>query len=205
MVAHDLRAGTAGAVYREGLAVTGPGREVLRAREAWRWVGRERPPFAETPAAGQESVWDYPRPPRIEPVSARLLVVHAGCVVADTREGVRVLETAGAPTYYFPPGDVDGDRLVHTSGRSGCEWKGRAHHFDVEVDGRRARDAAWCYPDPYPEYAALAGWLSFMPGRIGACTIGEERVAPQPGGYYGGWVSAALAGPIKGVPGTEGW
>jgi uncharacterized protein (DUF427 family) len=174
---------------------------VLQARARWRFDGRERPPWAERPGPGQESVWDFPRPPRIEPVSSSLRVVHAGCVVAETQSGLRILETAGAPTYYFPPEHVDVAQLVVAASESFCEWKGRAQSFDL----RRAPGAAWSYPDPYPEYEAVRGWFAFLPARVDACFVGEVRATPQPGGYYGGWVTPALAGPIKGGPGTGSW
>ncbi len=114
---------------------------------------------------------------------------------------MRIVETAGAPTYYFPSDDVDLARLAIASGHSFCEWKGAARHFDVDD----ATEAAWCYPDPFPEFAAIRGWMSFLPSRVDACWIGEARATPQPGGYYGGWVTPGLSGPIKGGAGSESW
>jgi uncharacterized protein (DUF427 family) len=121
--------------------------------------------------------------------------------VAETHRGLRIVETAGAPTYYFPRSDVDAAQLVRSAASSSCEWKGTARHFDVGD----AREAAWCYPDPYPEFAAIRDWLSFLPARLEACFIGDVRAAPQPGGYYGGWVTPDLVGPIKGGPESGSW
>ncbi len=161
------------------------------------------------PSAGahdHESVWDYPRPPRLEPVAERLRVVFGGEVVADTASGFRVLETSHPPTYYFPPGGVRAGALVPEAGASLCEWKGRAVYFTVVGGGgRRAPRAAWAYPDPSPAFRALAGHVAFYPAPMDACFVGEERVAPQPGGFYGGWVTRRVAGPFKGGPGSGGW
>ena len=156
-------------------------------------------------AHGQENVWAYPRPPRLEPVPERLRVVFGGEVIADTASGWRVLETSHPPTYYFPPGDVRPGVLVPESGASLCEWKGRAVYFDVVGRERRAPRAAWACPDPTPAFRALAGHVAFYPAPMDACFVGEERVTPQPGGFYGGWVTRRLVGPFKGGPGSGGW
>lgn len=182
-----------------------PGPEVLRRRQAWQYDGSERPPWAEEPGPGQESVWDFPRPPRIEPERRLVRVVHRDAVVAESRSALRILETAGAPTLYVPETDVDSERLAPGGASSACEWKGRARHFDVRVGDEIARDAAWAYPDPYPEFEAVRGWLSFHPGRLDACWLDDVRVTAQPGGYYGGWVTPDLAGPIKGGSGSGSW
>jgi len=181
------------------------GREVLLARSRWRFTGSERPSWAERPAPGRESVWDYPRPPRIEPETRRVRVAHRGVAVAESARALRVLETAGAPTLYLPPADVDLGRLAPNAGVSFCEWKGRARLFDVLAAGDVLEAAAWCYPDPYPEFEAIRGWLAFHPGRLSDCWLAETRATPQPGGYYGGWVTPDLAGPIKGGPGSAAW
>jgi uncharacterized protein (DUF427 family) len=158
---------------------------------------------------GQESVWDFPRPPRIEPVEGPARVLFAGKVVAETEHLVRVVETAGAPCYYFPPDEVDWSLLDPSDETSVCEWKGLAVHYDLVVGPRRSPAAAWAYPDPFddlPEgYEDIAGYPAFYPGRTDGCELRGERVRPQPGGYYGGWVTQSLAGPIKGEPGSEGW
>lgn len=152
----------------------------------------------------RESVWDYPRPPRIEPVDRRVRVSLAGELIAESDGALRVLETAGAPTVYVPPDDVAVDALVPVSGGSFCEWKGAASYFDVVVAGSRAERAAWAYDDPTGPFREIAGWPSFYPALV-QCTLDEEIVEPQPGGFYGGWVTAEITGPIKGEPGSGGW
>jgi uncharacterized protein (DUF427 family) len=151
-------------------------------------------------------VWDYPRPPRLEPVPRRVVVEFAGVVLADSGSALRMLETSHPPTYYLPPADVRTDLLVPSHRRgSHCEWKGGARYWHVRVDARVARDAAWSYPDPFDEYAPLAGHLAFYCAAMDACRVGDLVATAQPGGFYGGWVTADLVGPFKGEPGTEGW
>lgn len=163
------------------------------------------PPRPTPPGPGQESVWGYPRPPRLEPVPERLRVVLGGVTVADTAAGWRVLETSHPPSYYFPPEDVVPGSLIPASGGSFCEWKGVADHLDVAAGGARAPRAAWRYRDPTPAFAALRGCVAFHPALVDACWVGDERATPQPGGFYGGWVTSRVAGPFKGGPGTRGW
>jgi uncharacterized protein (DUF427 family) len=126
-------------------------------------------------------------------------------VVARARATLRVVETAGAPTYYLEETDVDRSLLVPSGTDSFCEWKGRALHYDLRVAGVTVAEAAWLYPDPFPEFDAIRGWLAFHPARVDACWLGDTKVEPQAGGYYGGWVTPDLAGPIKGEAGTEAW
>lgn len=154
---------------------------------------------------GDESVWDYPRPPRLEPVPQRLRVVFAGETLAETLAGYRVLETSHPPTYYFPPSDVAAT-LLGSARRAGlCEWKGRAVLHDVVAGTRCAEGAAWAYPDPTPGFRAIAGYLAFYAGPMDACLVGDVRAEPQPGGFYGGWITPGIVGPFKGGPGTMGW
>ena len=153
----------------------------------------------------QESVWDYPRPPRVAPDQRRLRVTFNGQVVADTTRGVRVLEAASPPTIYFPPDDVRVELLRPVGHMTVCEWKGVAEHFDVIVGDNVASRAAWTYAKPKPGYESISGWISFYPGRVDEATVDDERVRPQPGGYYGGWITDEIVGPFKGDPGTEGW
>jgi uncharacterized protein (DUF427 family) len=158
------------------------------------------------PGPGQESVWDYPRPPRVEPVPERLRVIVDGEVLADTTRGFRVLETAGAPVYYFPPDDVRMDRLRPSRHTSLCEWKGQAtYHGYVGAGGRVIDDVAWSYPRPNPGYEAIRDHLAFYAGRVDEAWVGDERATPQPGHFYGGWVTSRIVGPIKGEPGSAGW
>jgi uncharacterized protein (DUF427 family) len=151
-----------------------------------------------------ENVHDYPRPPALEDAARRLIVRLGGRVAADTARGLRVLETHHAPTYYIPREDVRA-RLEPAPGASFCEWKGRARYFDVICGQARARRAAWTYEDPTPRFRRLAGHVAFYAGAMEACFVGDERVRPQPGDFYGGWVTANLEGIPKGAPGTEGW
>jgi uncharacterized protein (DUF427 family) len=164
-------------------------------------------PRPDRPRPGQESVWDYPRPPRLEPVGLSLRVEHAGQTVAQTVRGLRYLETSHPPTYYLPPGDVRTDWL-RPAGATGsfCEWKGRAVYFDLAVSGSPIVPAAcWSYPDPTAAFRALRDHVAFYAGKVDACWVGDEQATPQPGAFYGGWVTRSLAGPFKGVPGSHGW
>jgi uncharacterized protein (DUF427 family) len=153
----------------------------------------------------RENVQDYPRPPAVEPVADRLSVVLGGVEVAATTRGYRVLETHHAPTYYFPPEDIAPGALRAAAGSSFCEWKGAARYFDVAGGGRTASRAAWAYPAPTPAFAAIAGYVAFYPAPMDGCFVGDVQVRPQPGGFYGGWVTPNLYGIVKGGPGTEGW
>jgi uncharacterized protein (DUF427 family) len=150
-------------------------------------------------------VWDYPRPPRVEDVSKQIQVVFNGVTIADTREAKRVLETSHPPVYYIPRKDVRMEYLAEAAGSSFCEWKGQARYYTVGVDSRRAERAAWSYPAPVRGYAAIVDHLAFYAGPMDACTVDGERVKPQPGGFYGGWITADIVGPFKGEPGTMGW
>lgn len=174
------------------------------ARGHWRYTGQERPPFAIEPGPDEESVWDYPRPPRLEPVAHEVVVRHGAATIACSRGALRVLETASPPTVYLPPDAITPGTLVQAPGSSRCEWKGGAVYWTVVAGGERLDRAAWSYPDPLPGFEALAGYVSFYPALV-ECYVGEDRAMPQPGGFYGGWVTSRIVGPIKGWPGTEGW
>jgi uncharacterized protein (DUF427 family) len=176
---------------------------IVAAREKWAYRGQERPPFAEPVGPGELSVWDFPRPPLLEPVPETLRVLRAEIEVAHTVAGSRVLETAGAPTYYFPPADVRQELLVPLEATSICEWKGIAASFAL-VDDPSRMPVAWSYVETFEEFSEIQGWFAFYPGRL-SCYLGLELVAPQPGGYYGGWVTKDLKGPIKGEAGTGHW
>jgi len=157
------------------------------------------------PGPGQESVWDYPRPPRVEPCRRHVRVEVGGRIVAESDRALRVLETAGAPAIYVPAGDVLTDVLEPARGTTECEWKGTASYFHVSSGGRLARRAAWTYERPNRGYESIAGHFSFYPARVDVCLLGGERVRPQEGGFYGGWVTDDIVGPIKGAPGTQHW
>lgn len=152
-----------------------------------------------------ESVWDFPRPPRLEPTPRRIRVVFAGVTVVDTSRALRVLETSHPPTYYVPREDARMDLLEPTPRRSFCEFKGTAHYLTLRVADRVAEDCAWSYSDPMAGFEGLKDHLAFYPGRVDECLVDDEPAKPQPGGFYGGWVTADLRGPFKGDPGTEGW
>lgn len=157
------------------------------------------------PGPDQESVWDYPRPPRLERVSLEARIVFGGETIVAATSAFRVLETSHPPSYYFAPADIRAGTLVPAGGGSVCEWKGRAAYFDVVAGGRRAARAAWSYPNPTGPFAALAGHVAIYPGPMDGCWIDGERVLPQPGGFYGGWITSRVVGPFKGEPGTAGW
>ncbi len=175
------------------------------ARLAAAWARSPKPEHIPAPVANQESVWDYPRPPAIEQVSKRVQVIVGEVCIADSRQCLRVLETASPPTVYFPPQDVEQSRLQPEPGSSSCEWKGVATYLAVVTSQTVIHRAAWCYANPFDEYAALTGYISFYPGRVTRCVYGDETARPQPGGFYGGWVTSNLVGPFKGEPGSEGW
>ena len=157
------------------------------------------------PGPGQESVWDYPRPPRVEEVPERLCVVVDGEVLADTTHGLRVLETAGPPVYYLPPGDIRLDRLVRSGHGTVCEWKGEAGYWTYDHRGLRIDNIAWSYERPKPGFEAIAGYLAFYAGLVDEAWVGEEQATPQPGRFYGGWITSRIVGPFKGTPGSAGW
>jgi uncharacterized protein (DUF427 family) len=157
------------------------------------------------PAPGQESVWDYPRPPAVEPVAARVRVVLAGVTIAASTSALRVLETSHPPNYYLPPHDVLLGHLEASTRQSFCEFKGLAQYWSVVVGDRREVDVAWSYRSPSSGYEALADHVACYAAAMDECWVGDERVTPQPGGFYGGWVTSAVVGPFKGVPGSMGW
>ncbi|HEX6127394.1 MAG TPA: DUF427 domain-containing protein [Candidatus Limnocylindria bacterium] len=168
-------------------------------------MNRSTPVRRVEPGPGQESAWDYPRPPRVERSSRLVRVEFAGRVVAESSQALRVLETAGAPVWYIPRDDVRTELLIPTPRRTFCEWKGAAHYLDVRVGDRIAAAAAWSYPQPSPGYEAIRDHVAFYAGRVDAAYVDGERVTPQPGRFYGGWVTSDVVGPFKGDPGSEGW
>ncbi|KQN27106.1 hypothetical protein ASF00_12125 [Sphingomonas sp. Leaf34] len=154
---------------------------------------------------GQTSVWDFPRPAIAERCPRHIRIVHRGQIVANTCASVRTLETSHPPSYYIPPDDVAMVLLRRSTHRSFCEWKGDAVYYDLVLDGETIRDVAWSYPAPTRVFAALRDHLAFYAAPFDTCTVDDERVVPQPGGFYGGWITADLAGPFKGVPGSRYW
>ena len=162
-------------------------------------------PNAVPPGPGQESVWDYPRPSRLEAVTRRLRVVFNGVTIADTACGFRVLETSHPPTYYLPPADILMVHLRPAGGGSVCEWKGAALYWDVVVGDRVAARAAWSCPAPTRGFLPIRDFVAFYAGLLDGCYVDGERVTPQPGRFYGGWITRDIVGPFKGEPGTGGW
>ncbi|MEM6538636.1 MAG: DUF427 domain-containing protein [Pseudomonadota bacterium] len=184
--------------------------EILKAVKGHRdgWSVSQKPVPEET-GSGEESVWDFPRPPAVQDVSKRIIIELAGHVVADTCNAIRIIETAGAPVYYLPPADCDLTCLIKTEHYSVCEWKGAATYFDLEANGELRAGAAFSYLDPIDDlnmgYRRVAGYFGFYAGKVDRATIDGEQVSPQPGGLYAGWVTKNLRGPIKGAPGTGHW
>ena len=158
-----------------------------------------------------ESVWDYPRPPRMERSTRHLRIVHDGRQIADTTNAWRILETSHPPVYYIPQADVTMQFLTRSARRSSfCEWKGSAIYWNIDLRGilpgsSVVLDAAWSYPDPTLSYAGLKNHFAFYASRVDECTVDGERVQAQPGDFYGGWITSHVRGPFKGLPGTCGW
>jgi uncharacterized protein (DUF427 family) len=162
-------------------------------------------PTPQRPGPGQESVWDYPRPPRVEPTDSVVDIRLGNEVVARTTEALRVLETSHPPTYYLPLAAFAPGVLQPTTGSSYCEWKGDASYYDLVTGTRTAARAGWAYHRPSPGFEALADHVAVMPGSVEACTVDGEVVVAQEGGFYGGWITSRVVGPFKGGPGSRGW
>jgi uncharacterized protein (DUF427 family) len=135
----------------------------------------------------------------------RVRIEFGGRVIADSTAALRILETSHPPTIYVPPGDVEAECFEPAAGSSYCEWKGLAAYLDVVAGGRSEPAAAWTYREPVAAYAQLRDHIAVYPGRMDACWLGDERVSAQEGDFYGGWITAEIAGPFKGAPGTRGW
>jgi uncharacterized protein (DUF427 family) len=169
----------------------------------WKHTGKQRPAFAIEPGPGQESVWDYPRPPVLVATDEHVQVSHNNAILADTYAALRVLETASPPTYYIPAAAIDWSQLEAIAHSSFCEWKGRASYFALAGDSSR-NPVAWQYANPSTSFAAIDGHASFYPSRV-CCEVNGERVIPQAGEFYGGWITRRVVGPFKGEPGTGHW
>ncbi len=164
-------------------------------------MNRQRIP----PEPGQESVWDYPRPPRLEETQKHIEVIFNTIVIASTRRAMRVLETSHPPVYYIPRQDVLMQYLLPSTGQSVCEWKGIAAYYSVVVEDKTVARAAWYYPDPTPNFRPIKDCIAFYPSLMDGCFVDGELVRPQPGDFYGGWITSDIVGPFKGEPGTYGW
>lgn len=178
---------------------------MLVSREWTTIIGGMRQSERVEPGPGQESVWDYPRPPRLEATSSHLVVEFAGITVADTTAAYRVLETSQPPAFYLPPADVAMELLQPTTTRTFCEWKGLAHYYSIVVGDRSTRDAAWAYADPTPAFTEITDYVAFYPQRVDRCVVDGEVVEPNEGSFYGGWITSRIVGPFKGGAGTAGW
>jgi uncharacterized protein (DUF427 family) len=152
-----------------------------------------------------ESVWDYPRPPAVDPSGEHVVVTHRGVVLCDTKSAVRVLETSHPPTYYLPFADVNWDVLEAVPGSTVCEFKGVANYADIVIGDERIPRAAWWYPTPNRGFESLVDHLAIYPGRVDEVTVDGEKVLAQEGDFYGGWITSRVTGPFKGAPGTWGW
>lgn len=164
-----------------------------------------RRPSRIEPGPGQESVWDYPRPPRIEATQKHIVVIFNGVTIADTTNAIRILETSHPPSYYLPPTDLKMEYFHPDSQSSFCEFKGRARYYTLTVGDKTEVAVAWYYPNPAPPYTTISNYVALYPGRMDACYIDDELVTPQPGGFYGGWITKDIVGPFKGGEGTFGW
>jgi uncharacterized protein (DUF427 family) len=158
-----------------------------------------------SPGPGQESVWDYPRPPRLEDVSKHIQIVFNGVTIADTHRAKRVLETSHPPVYYIPPEDMQREYLAPSPRSTYCEWKGQGAYYTLIVGNKRVDDVAWYYPNPTPAFASMKDYVAFYAAPMDGCYVDGEKVQPQPGNFYGGWITQDIVGPFKGGPGSWGW
>ncbi|MGH1365386.1 MAG: DUF427 domain-containing protein [Calditrichia bacterium] len=157
------------------------------------------------PKPGQESVWDYPRPPRLEKFSKPIQIMFNGVEIVNTIRAFRVLETTHPPVYYLPPDDIQMGHLVKAPGQSWCEWKGRGRYYSVQVGEKVATSVGWYYSNPAMAFKEIKDYVAFYAGPMERCTVDGEVVLPQPGDFYGGWITANIVGPFKGGPGSMGW
>lgn len=157
------------------------------------------------PGPGQESVWDYPRPARLEDTNKQIRVIFNGITIAETNRAKRVLETSHPPAYYIPPEDIKLEYLVKNPRQTWCEWKGGCAYYDLKMGELYVPNVAWRYPQPTPDFIPIQEYYSFYAEKMEACYVDEELVQPQAGNYYGGWITKDIVGPFKGGPGTMGW
>ncbi len=154
---------------------------------------------------GQESVWDYPRPPRLETCDKHIKIIFNGVTIVDSQQAYRVLETSHPPSYYIPPDDIHIEYLQPTPKQSFCEWKGLGNYYTLTVKEKQAINVAWYYPNPTAEFAAIKDYVAFYAEPMDECLVNGEKVTPQPGNFYGGWITSDIVGPFKGVAGSWGW
>ena len=157
------------------------------------------------PKEGQESVWDYPRPPRLEPCNKHIKIIFNGVTIVDTKKAYRVLETSHPPSYYIPPEDIKMEYVQPSQKQSFCEWKGAGSYYTLSVKDKQVVNVAWYYPNPTPEFTAIKDYVAFYPDPMDECLVDGETVTPQPGNFYGGWITSDIVGPFKGGLGSWGW
>ena len=162
-------------------------------------------PRPDPAGPGQESVWAFPRPAIAQPTSSHILIEHQGRVIADTRSSFRTLETSHPPSYYIPRSAIAPDTLRRSSGSSFCEWKGAATYWDVIVGEVVLPRVGWSYANPTPAFESLRDHLAFYAAPFDRCSVDGDTVIPQPGDFYGGWITSRVVGPFKGTPGSRGW
>jgi uncharacterized protein (DUF427 family) len=162
-------------------------------------------PNAIPPKPGQESVWDYPRPARLEDSNKSIRIICNGTVLAETTKAKRVLETSHPPVYYLPSEDIKLEYLIETPKKTWCEWKGKCQYYDISIGEKYINNAAWRYIEPTPDFVTIQEYYAFYPSLMDACYVNDELVMSQPGDFYGGWITADIVGPFKGSPGTMGW
>ena len=169
----------------------------------WKYRGQTRPDFAIVAGPGQESVWDYPRPPKLAPDGRLVEIFYGDQVITASSKTYRVLETASPPSFYIPPQDVNWELLGSAPGSSICEWKGRAKYWSL-ASNPKAGAVGWSYPNPTPVFEPIRDYTAFYPAAL-ACYVAGEQVRAQPGRFYGGWITNEIVGPFKGEPRTENW
>ena len=162
-------------------------------------------PRPDVPGPGQESVWAFPRPAVAQQTDARIQIEHHGQLIADTRAAIRTLETSHPPNYYIPRTDIAPGTLRRAEGSSFCEWKGAATYWDVMVGDVMLPLVGWSYANPSPAFTVLRDYVAFYAAPFDRCSVDGETVTPQPGDFYGGWITSGVVGPFKGIPGSRGW
>ena len=175
-----------------------------RPADMWQYKGKHRPDFAIEPGLGQESVWDYPRPPIMKEDTRVIDIKYKDISIAKSQRSVRVLETASPPTFYLPPDDINIEFLIENNASSFCKWKGRASYLDFQYKQHIIQSVAWCYHQPLAEFERIKDYLCFYPSKLD-CFVDNIKVKPQPSDFYGGWVTPEVVGPFKGDPGTGRW
>ena len=173
--------------------------------QKWRRLKRNKPVDVVSPGPGQESIWDYPRPPKVELFTGRISVIFADVTIAVTSKSYKVMETASPPCYYISQGDINMEYLFRSPHSSLCEWKGMANYWSVRVRDKVSENAGWSYEAPWDGFEIIKDCIAFYAGRVDECYIDDEKVKPQPGNFYGGWITSNIVGPFKGERGTEFW